>query len=479
MLTSGAEILHQIDGLLQPTRSKIHALNNSMIDIQGALAKLQQQELHKYRELADIRLELIEDNTLFGQLEHTDKQAKSLLEERQEEMRKLEQKLLDNQKNQDVLEQKRNKQLSEIKAFSEIVDKAEAATMARLEKDAAYIAQDEKTESALAVAERARHKTDIAEQDYQEKSKPYHNDKLFMYLWQRGYGTDKYHAGSLVRMLDGWVARLVKYQEARVNYTMLSDIPKRLDEHADNLEKAVQLESSRLDALELAAMEEDGVTVQQKKLDSMQEELRETDEEITQTEAEYNALTNEQQVFFNQADDLYRKATNLLVATFKQKDMRTLRRDVERTATADDDHIIVEITRLHHIIAEQEDELLDYRNALSAENKRVQKLQGVRHKFKKKNYDSYSSFFKNSDHIIILLNSLLSNDISYSKFWKSLAKFHIHKKRRRRYSSSRRSSGNWGSGSWGGGSSSGGFGGGGFGTGGSFGGGSFRTGGGF
>ena len=50
-------------------------------------------------------------------------------------------------------------------------------------------------------------KTEQAEADREEKGKPYRDDPLFMYLWERGYGTSAYKAGNLIAWLDGLVAR--------------------------------------------------------------------------------------------------------------------------------------------------------------------------------------------------------------------------------------------------------------------------------
>ena len=54
-----------------------------------------------------------------------------------------------------------------------------------------------------------------------------------MYLWNRGFGTSRYRAWPLMRALDGRVAHLVRFHEARPNYAMLLEIPIRLREHAE------------------------------------------------------------------------------------------------------------------------------------------------------------------------------------------------------------------------------------------------------
>src|SRR5690606_39342184 len=63
---------------------------------------------------------------------------------------------------------------------------------------------------------------------------------------------------------DDFVARVVDYEPARQNYFSLTEIPKRLGEHADRLEALVEEEEEKLAALERAALERDGLAEDRK-----------------------------------------------------------------------------------------------------------------------------------------------------------------------------------------------------------------------
>ena len=84
-------------------------------------------------------------------------------------------------------------------------------------------------------AARAEEKAAQAEADREEKRRPYEADPIFMYLWRRRYGTRDYHASNLVRFFDRKVAQLIDFESARLNYTMLMELPDRLREHAERL----------------------------------------------------------------------------------------------------------------------------------------------------------------------------------------------------------------------------------------------------
>ena len=85
------------------------------------------------------------------------------------------------------------------------------------------------------IVQRAEEKLSQAEADRAEKRRPYESDPLFMYLWRRRFGTRDYHAGSLVRYFDRKVAHLIGFENARVNYAMLMELPDRLREHVERL----------------------------------------------------------------------------------------------------------------------------------------------------------------------------------------------------------------------------------------------------
>jgi hypothetical protein len=109
------------------------------------------------------------------------------------------------------------------------------------------------------VTRNAQEKLAQAEADRDEKRRPYEADPMFMYLWRRRFGTRDYEAGNLVRYLDRKVAHLIGYEAARVNYTMLMELPDRMREHVERLNQERgglgALDDPRL-LLTLAALEQ-------------------------------------------------------------------------------------------------------------------------------------------------------------------------------------------------------------------------------
>lgn len=72
------------------------------------------------------------------------------------------------------------------------------------------------------------------------KAPDYDNDPLFAYLWNRAWGTSEYDGSGIVRLLDGWVARVCRFNDARAAYWMLNEMPIRLQQRIGRLEAQLQ-----------------------------------------------------------------------------------------------------------------------------------------------------------------------------------------------------------------------------------------------
>ena len=142
-------------------------------------------------------------------------------------------------------------------AYEEAV-KALHELRSRVEADAvvspAWAAQRARIEQLRRVVEKAEAKAAQAEGDREAKRKPYDADPLFRYLWERRFGSTHYAAGALTRFADSSIARLIGYDKARANYTLLNEIPMRLREHLDHVRREVAAQEETLKEIEREAL---------------------------------------------------------------------------------------------------------------------------------------------------------------------------------------------------------------------------------
>jgi hypothetical protein len=478
-MVSGHDMLVSIDRILGDTRRELDGVDVQLQRATAELERMRQAELGVLSVLARLRLREIERGELASELDDTGRRVTELLAKRADAQAVVAGEIEAAERELDELQRERETRHGAVTAAEEALDAAEGEAQKRLAGDPAYRALLEKAEASDGVADLAESKAQEAHADRAEKGKPYEADPLFSYLWGRGYGTARYAAGPVTRMLDGWVARVVDFEPLRRDYRMLAELPGRFDEHAKRMRALADADVEQLRELERDAAAATGVPERQRELDAAEEALAAIDQAIDEKQAELGALLDKRARFASGEDDLSRECTRLLSDVMRTERMQTLRERANRTTdTADDDKAVDELTVIRTELPRLEDEVARYRTLHGTYRERSAKLEEIRKRFKQRRYDAVNSEFVNGALIATLLAQLLSGSLHVPDIWDALVK---QQRYRKLGADPGFGSGRFprGPNPWrtpGGFPKGGGFGGGGFRTGGGFGGG-FRTGG--
>ncbi|MGB5832675.1 MAG: hypothetical protein WBG92_11885 [Thiohalocapsa sp.] len=484
-MISGRQALAQIVGAERDKQSELAGLDQKLDELGQELMALEKRRADDYRALARVRVDLVDDGTLSGALDAAERQVVTVLEQRRQAAETLERQLDAARAARDALSQEREAQADLLEKVSERLDDAEAATQAKLDADPAYQAQREIAHEAERIAMHAEEKAADSEQEQGNKGTAYRADPLFMYLWNRRYGLPAYKSGGLFRWLDDKVARLIGYDDARMNYGRLLEIPQRLREHADASKQQADKAFAELRALDDAARESDGVKALERDQDAEQERLEDVDARIDEAETGINDVLEHQARFASGDDEYTNQAVEYLTAELERDDLAELRRDAQATPFPDDDQIV---NRL--LDAEQERRTLSFtiENLKQTRTKQQQKLQELaqlERDFKRQRMDRGGSGFSDGAMVAMMLGNFLNGMLDREALMRVLEQQQRHQPRR---ADPTFGSGGFGRGTpWGGlgGGPGGGLGGGlsrggGIGRGGlGGGGGGFRTGGGF
>jgi hypothetical protein len=261
-----------------------------------------------------------------------------------------------------------------------------------------------------------------------EKGKEFEADSLFLYLWNRGYGTSSYSANPLTRFLDGWVARLCRYHTSRPNYTMLLEIPKRLREHADAVRANADRELAALRELEEQAAAADGVPRLREGLEKEEGRAKEIDAAIEQEESRYSELVKQRSVFAGGEDEYSRQCMEVLVDQFRREPLAQLRREAEWSTAAEDNIVVGKLADLEQSKARIESQLQEHKQLHLRHLKRLEELEGIRWDFKNQRYDDAHSTFSNGALIGAMLNEFLRGMTTSGQLWSTIEQQH----RRRR-----------------------------------------------
>lgn len=429
MLT-GRKTLASLDNAIGDVRQELAGLDQEIQRSNEDLLQRRREHSEQIKRLANLRADLLADDKVLAGLDQADRQAQRLLDTRREELAKLVAAMKENEQHQIELESQRLALTDQFAELADKIDSAEAKTQERLATDQTYSKQLTLAQKADAVALEAESKTDIAENDRQTKGEPYENDPLFMYLWRRQYGSNQYDANPLVRFLDGKVASVCKYHNARPNYKMLTEIPLRLREHSNALRSTANSAFVQLQRMEEQALTEDGVDKLRDDENQLRKKIEQIDEDIKVAEGDFRTLTDERAQYAAGQDKQFREAVVVLTEEFKREDVRALRRQAELTRPPDDDQVVQRLMELEHDIGSLDESLDENREIYARHKARLQELEEVRREFKRNRYDDVHSVFSNQSMMAGILGQFLRGMVTSDSLWRTIRRNQRFERRR-------------------------------------------------
>jgi hypothetical protein len=357
---------------------------------------------------------------MISSIDAVGKQVAAALEVRKSAEAALDARIIALQDERAALEVEREGRRQALEQAAETLDIAEAATQARLDADPGYMAQEQRVREAERIAMHADDKATHSEQEKDEKGQSYRDDALFMYLWERHYGTPQYRAWPVTRWLDRRVAHLVGFADARANYARLQEIPLRLREHAEQKKRAAEAAFEVLRELDEQARRADGIIELEAIRDKEQASLDEIDGRIEKAAGRYEQLLEQKDDFAAGEDEGYRKAVDYVTSELRRDDMRELRRDAMATPFPDDDLIVNRLFEGEQQVEQLEDSLRELKSALRQQHKKLQELESLRTDFRRRRYDQAGYGFSDGSLIAAMLGNFINGRLDLDSLWRVL-----------------------------------------------------------
>jgi hypothetical protein len=494
-MISGRDALATIEGTIAKARSSELEADATLRSAEEDAARLRADRAAAFRQLARVRIDTFvaegqDQASLIQRLDNAERRALDLVKDRSQ---KLKQQAASRKALLDAVqasEAERHKLAGTLEQALAGLEAVRRAAEPRIRASAAWQAQLAKIAAAQQIAEESEKKAMLAEADRETKRKPYEDDPLFMYLWKRGYGTPRYAGGGITRLLDGWVARLIGYSEARINYAALTEIPVRLNQYVARLEETARKAD---EAIHASLLREVAVIAQENiagRIAALEAELAALEEGVTKREAAFDALSDEVTRLAQGHDPHLEAAVESLASILSSTSFRQLAAEARNTPSLKDDQLLERIRNTASMMAQIEDRVAEHRKRLDQLAARRSDLLRIAAEFRRQRYDDNSSVFTKDEVFSGLLRQLLAGLITAGQYWAEIQRHQTRQRRASdrfpRYDDVILGGGrSWprgsGGGSWGGGGISFPSGGGGSwgGGGGSSGGGGFRTGGSF
>ena len=425
---AGTSALQSIDKTLHIIRSEVLRLDGQVNQLTHDMANNVRHRAKLYADIAAVRLAEIDSGELSESMSAADKQVEQFLAQRDIALQKIHKEIEVTNSRLEQAEQEREHLLESVNQKSQEIVELEGQVQNQLKHDAAYIEQFERAKHAELVAGEAQTKQASAKASLSAKAAPYRADDLFMYLWDRGYGTTEYKGGLFSRFMDSWVAKLIRYEPARVNFWNVTEIPKRLAEHAQRVADIAGNEYESLQLLEAQAIEAAGINELENELTQRRDKLDAHDDAIDDIETKLNDKLDERTLYTTGADEYMQQSLACLTRALEHKSLQSIVNYVTETVSHTDDMLVIELQQVDDQLDNVEEDLQDVRTLHNAQVNKLKDLEKVRRDFKHSRYDDVRSGFGNQTLITSVLNQFVQGTVKGGAVWKVIKRNQRYRK---------------------------------------------------
>lgn len=417
MSLSGPEALRSLDEALRDIRREEDEIAKRLARSAELVTKFKETESELLRQLAEVRLDPSVQATLTGRLSQAELKARELLSKHGADLDATEGELKGLDAQIAALAKERAEQAAAAeKAQGELKVLANKVSVEAV-KNPEYAEKRKAAEQLAQVAGESIRKTQQAEADREQKGRPYRDDPLFMYLWERGFGTKNYRENNLIQYFDSLIARLVGFPEARVNFAMLNEIPLRLREHAERQQQIAQAAVDEVTRLEKAAVDAAGGKPTRELLEKAQARIAAIDQEMVAAEDKRDEQAREQRELAQGSDPAFSSAVSGLAEALGREDIKTLLAEARATETGQDDTIVKQIDETRQRASEEDGDSREQKSRLKTLAARRRELEDIQYEFKKQNFDNPRSTFREDKLVGDLLNDFLRGGITAADYW--------------------------------------------------------------
>lgn len=417
MSIRGPEALASLDEAMRDIRREEDEISKRLARAADRISKIREGEAELFRQLARLRLDPAIQGELDGAISAAETRARAQVKAHAKDLSRAESAVAEIDARLSQLTTERAAVLKKYETHQAELRALANSLGASIARDPAFAAKQEQAVALAEVAAQSMRKTEQAEADREEKGKPYREDRLFMYLWEAGYGTANYRANNLVRYLDGLVAKLVGFHKTRPNFAMLNEIPLRLREHAERQIAMAKSAEAELDEMETAAIDAAGGKPIRDAMKSAQQQLTDFDAQMLATEDQRDEAARTVATLSQGLNPAIEGTLGELATALEREDIQSLLADARRTRTGQDDTIVAQIDDARARAKEEEQETREQKERLKTLAARRRELEDIQWEFKKQHFDDPRSTFREERLVGDLLNDFLRGSITAASYW--------------------------------------------------------------
>jgi hypothetical protein len=406
---TGHDALFSVEQAIGGVRADEGQLDAALRSAIEEAARLRREESQAFRALARIKLDDLMRENVIARIDATERRALAMIANHREALEKLSRKRDDAQQSLTQAEAKKHKCDQDLAQVLEKIDRFRHSVADRVKEDPDWRAAETAAEEARKIAENADQKASLSEADLAQKRKPYEDDPLFMYLWNKKFGQAEDRSFYFVRYFDQMVARMTDYPGARANYSILLEIPVRLREHANAKRKEAQARQDSVGALERNALVAAGVEPIEAEVEAGNGAVKEAGEDVLKITAGLREIEAERQKEEGGGEDaIYNQAVEMLAQALVQEDLTRLYQDALQTPGKEDDELVISIGRTREALKRIDSEVNQIRAQIREMARRRIELEGARDRARNSGFDNPMGNYGNAqDAIAMVIGGIL------------------------------------------------------------------------
>ncbi len=417
MSLDGPAALRSIEEALRDIRREESDVVRRLSRSAELIAKLRVQEGDLFRQLAALRLDAPARATLGAEIASAEAGMATMLDRHERQLAETEAGL-DNLDAAIVAASTERAELQAETAQRDAeLDALAAKARPRLGTDPAYAGKLAAARELAATAEAALQHTARADADREYNGRPYRADPLFMYLWERGYGTGSYRAHTLDAWLDGKLAQFIGYADAKANFLRLNELPQRLRDHAERQQEKARAAAAEIAALESVAVDSAGGRAAREKIVALQSRIGSLDREIVQTQDQRDEAIKAQRELAQGTGDAFMAALDALSDVLDRPDVKALLSDAKATPKGQDIAVVQQIGDLRQRAGDESEEAREQRAHLRTLAARRRDLEDIQYEMKLQGFDGPRARFADDRLAGDTLNEFVRGGMNVATYW--------------------------------------------------------------
>lgn len=416
-LVAGRNVLRAMEGAVRDARRRAIGVRANLDKLDDFMADIIKQRGHSLVELAQHYLPEMSQATVAKQYSEVRTQLEQLLRKKQQHERDLQRAWDENLDRRAGVENRIDRLTQKLDELADRRSELEQQLATRLKQSTEF---QQSSEQALdAENELKRNELRIAEmrQEAQEKLPTYEKSKLFQYLYRRGYGTREYQGKGLTKSLDGWVAKLVKYNKNRQSYNFLRATPElmatEVDRRRDDFNRLMQ----QIEAMEDEISDEIGLTALLSEGGSLGEQRATELANLERLETERNSIEKNIARLEATENEYYEAGVDRLKQFLGTLNESALELRTKATPQATDDAIFREIKQLNQQLRDARQQSHDDRQLLEVWHDKISGLDQVIRRFRSSEFDSRRSSFSRRFDVDREIDRYLQGNNSVAGLW--------------------------------------------------------------